>query len=164
MKKYLKLFVMAVVAVATLSLSSCSKDDPEVGFGTLTINGTKYKLAYHTQGGFYDPDPGQGVFTITVENGSKNYSYIFSFWANEMPEVGENLGYYDLTMRGGDETLTTFGTLDFVGGEVTIKSLSNGFITLEFDNCEMYGTTDYYGHEKVTYEFDGTVKIPFEVR
>lgn len=163
MAKYLKLFMVALFATLTFSLTSCGDDDEPNASTTgtsLTINGVKYKANPIMS---WDGSWEEGTFTVSVLDKDNNAcGYIFDFTPNGTTvEEGDNFANMSLTMTVWDVSDASMSTLDYVSGSAIAKSFSKNSMTVEFNNLKMSGRT-IMGGNTATYTFNGIATVNFE--
>lgn len=169
MKKYLYQIMVAFLAISTFTLTSCGDDDDSLsssdGYQTIEINNTQYSLS--TIAGFdgsWDEDQKGGGFGICVNVEHKGLTdveyYLFDYKNRTCPEVGDDFGNMDLTLRtlthDNDYSWDLYDPYHYQSGTavVTATSPDDSKITIRFKNLKMANSSN-------TYTFNGTVTLPF---
>lgn len=163
MKKFYQSFI-ALLAVLSFSLVSCSEDENASGGNTLEINGTEYAVSkFADMTGSWEEDQNSGDFTISVD---RDYYgaivvdyYTFDFTNNVCPTVGDDIAEMDLVLTPltSDSDDPLWDNSDtYVSGHaiVTKTNPDESELTVRFENLRM-------GKDGKIYTFNGTVTLTF---
>lgn len=169
MEKYLYRLFIALFAITSFSLSSCSEDDdefPSVGNGQIEINGVSYNLSAFTFNGNWNEALGKGTFTVSVDNESNGVInveyYTFSFHNSTCPQVGDDIAQMDIALtpfneEEGSSIIELEDSFKYSSGTavVTDTKSSESEITIKFANLRMSNGNN-------SYTFNGTATLMFE--
>lgn len=179
MAKYIKLLMVALFATMTFALTSCGDDDdePSVGSnGTISINGTKYNVdKYMAFVGEWDSDSEEGKFSVVIDYKEGKdiipWPYDFNFKSKIAPKVGDDLSEKELTMFTTGDYYTGLNIIETkaTSGAAIVKNIDeeNNTMTIQFSNLKMEGygyEDDFVNTKSVSYIFDGTVTVDFDIR
>ncbi len=168
MKKYLYHIFVALFAVSSLSLVSCSDDDDESNAmgKTIQINGKAYEIdPYITMEGSWNVDDDNiGTFTVSVfdqvGNAEDCLYYQFSYTDTSHPQVGDEFSTKSLELTPMDnadhDTFCFMIPLTYNSGTAKVVSINKDKdeMVVKFDNLTMSG-------DCCSYTFNGTVAVDF---
>lgn len=163
MKKFYQSFI-ALLAVLSFSLVSCSEDDNPSSGSTIEINGTEYEVSKFVEmTGSWEKDQNSGDFTISVD---RDYYgtivvdyYTFNFTNNVCPTVGDDISEMNLVLtpltNDSDDPLWD-NSYTYVSGHaiVTKTAPDKSELTVRFENLRM-------NKDGKAYTFNGTVALAF---
>lgn len=175
MKKYLNFFTISLMTAICIVFVSCGDDDddvePLVNETQLVINGKTYNVPFNNQIGviWSTPPVGSVIQFCTEKKGKLNYDdiYTFGFPAGDgenywEPKIGMDISKLEWCFMGDiihSFTLTDNDDrdCDYISGSLIIAEInkSQESITLKFNDLKM-------GNGKVSYTFNGKIKLPLD--
>ena len=136
MRKNLYCLFLAIASAMTLSLTSCSDNEPDgpTGIGHLTVNGVEWPIS--TSAPNYDDI--QFCYWGMPKGSKENFIIL---WRENLTdvEVGDDVST-DLIFPLQDLYY------EYTDGSITVKKIQGNRVTLEFDDVEYEYTGDYLGH------------------
>ena len=161
MAKYLKLFMVALFATMTFTLTSCGDDEDEPSSGNqIEINGKKWtvKNDYFVPMGFWmeSADVMKAAFWNIFIPDDNSQTYMFCCENCDFPKKGDDfskIGKLRLSL-----TNSSSDTYDYVyesgSAKIIDTNQSKERMTIQYDNLKMIK-----GNQ--SYVFNGTVTIPW---
>lgn len=175
LKRYLRFFAFAILAIFSLVFVSCGDDDDNSDAtqnGTqFEIDGKSYKLSSNQVGVIWiEPPFGSTIQFSTGKHdmfdSGEIYTFGFPAWDGKdycEPKVGMDLTKLEMKLNGeviNSFTLTDDDDIecDYVSGSLVITAVdkSKETMTLKFTKLKMSN-----GH--ISHTFNGTIKLPFSI-